>query len=87
MKLTNSAAAAILEVMKKRKLDPDKVVFEFHLLKNGGIGIGFTKDRQGQSFQYGELTVMVGNGVDMGDTIVDYGEVNGRLGIIFLENK
>ena len=87
MKITNSAAAAILEVMKKRKLDPKQVVFEFHLLENGGIGIGFTKDRQGTALQYGELTVMIGNGVDMGETTVDYGQVNGRLGIIFLENQ
>lgn len=86
MKLTDSAVAAILNVMKKRRLDTSKVVFEFHLLKNGGIGIGFTKDRQGISQQYGELTVMIGNGVNMGNTIVDFGEVKGRMGLIFLEN-
>ncbi len=87
MRLTDSAASAILEVMKKRRLDPKQVVFEFNLLDNGGVGIGFTKDRQGTAQQYGELTVMIGNGVEMGDTVVDYGEVNGRNGIIFLENK
>ncbi len=87
MRLTDSAAAAILEVMKKRRLDPKKIVFEFHRLDNGGVGIGFTKDRQGTAQQYGELTVMIGNGVDMGETVVDYGEVNGRMGIIFLEGQ
>lgn len=87
MKLTESAANAILSVMKKRKLDPKKVVFEFHLLNNGEIGIGFTRDRQGVSQQYGELTVMIGNGVEMGDTIVDFGKVNGRMGIILLNNN
>lgn len=87
MKLTESAANAILNVMKKRKLDPKKIVFEFHLLNNGGIGIGFTRDRQGVSQQYGELTVMIGNGVEMGDTIVDFGEVDGRMGIILLNNN
>ena len=87
MKLTESAANAILSVMKKRKLDPKKIVFEFHLLDNGGIGIGFTRDRQGVSQQYGELTVMIGNGVEMGETIVDFGKVNGRMGIILLNNN
>lgn len=87
MRLTDSAAAALLEVMKNRKLDPKKIVFQFHLLDNGGVGIGFTRDRQGTLQQYGELTVMVGHGVDMGETVVDFGEVNGRKGIIFLENK
>lgn len=86
MKLTESAITAILHVMKKRKLDTKKVVFEFHLLDNGGVGIGFTRDRQGVPHQYGDLTVMVGNGVDMSGTTVDFGEVNGRMGLIFLED-
>ena len=86
MKLTESAVAAILNVMKKRRLDPNQVVFEFHLLDNGGVGIGFTRDRQGVSQQYGDLTVMVGNGVNMGNTTVDFGEIKGRMGLIFLEN-
>lgn len=86
MKLTDSAAAAILEVMKKRRLDPKKIKFEFHLLENGGVGIGFTPDRHGTVQQYGDLTVVIGRGVDMGNTVVDFGEVDGRMGIIFLEN-
>jgi hypothetical protein len=86
MKLTDSAVTAILNVMKKRKLDTNQVVFEFHLLDNGGVGIGFTRDRQGVSQQYGDLTVMVGNGVNMGNTTVDFGEVKGRMGLIFLED-
>lgn len=49
MKLTDSAVEAILHVMKKRKLDTKQVVFEFHLLDNGGVGIGFSRDRQGVS--------------------------------------
>ena len=56
-------------------------------MNNGEIGIGFTRDRQGVSQQYGELTVMIGNGVEMGDTIVDFGKVNGRMGIILLNNN
>jgi hypothetical protein len=87
MKLTDSAVTAILDVMKKKRLDPKKIVFEFHLLGNGGIGIGFTRDRQGISQEYGELTVMIGNGVEMGETVIDFGEVNGRMGIIFLEQS
>ena len=87
MKLTDPASKAILEVMKKRKLDPKKFVFEFFRLENGGVGIGFAKDRHGTAFQYGDLTVMVGHNVDLGDITVDFGEVNGRNGLIFLENK
>jgi len=87
MKLTDSATAAILDVMKKRRLDPKKIAFEFHLLENGGVGIGFSRDKHGTSLQYGDLTVIIGNGVDMGNTTIDYGEVKGRLGIIFLDNN
>jgi len=87
MKLTDSAATAILDVMKKRKLDPKKIVFEFHLLENGGVGIGFSRDKHGTSLQYGDLTVIIGNGVDMGNTVIDFGQVNGRMGIIFLDNN
>ena len=87
MKLTDSAVEAILHVTKKRKLDTKQVVFEFHLLDNGGVGIGFTRDRQGVSHQYGDLTVTVGHGVDMSGTTVDFGEVNGRMGLIFLDEQ
>jgi hypothetical protein len=87
MKLTDSAAEAILGVMKRRKLDPKKIVFEFRLLENGAVGIGFNQERQGQAQQYGDLTVMIGYGVDMGNTIVDFGEVKGKKGIIFLDNN
>lgn len=87
MKITDSAAQIILEIMKKKRLDPKEFVFEFHLLENGGVGIGFTKDRQGLAIKHGELTIMIGHGVDMGDTVVDYGEIDGRMGLIFLEKK
>lgn len=87
MTITPAAVTAILDVMKRRHLDPKQVMFEFHLLANGGVGIGFSRDRHGTVKQYGDLTVVIGAGVEMGETVVDYGEVGSRKGIIFLERK
>ena len=87
MILTELAAKNILHTMKKNGLNPREVVFEFILLGNGGIGVGFNRDRQGTAENYGELTVMIGNGVEVNNMVVDFQEINGRKGLIFLERK
>jgi hypothetical protein len=87
MKFTDSAITAVLEVMKKRELDPKKVYFEFCLLQNGAVGMGFTDSRLGKTFQFGELTVIIDQRANVDTMVVDYGEVNGRKGLIFLEQK
>lgn len=87
MKFTESAITAILEVMRKRGLDPKKFVFDISIRENGSVGIGFTKDRAGVANQYGDLTVMIGHNIDMNGVVVDFGEINGRKGIIFLPEE
>ena len=82
MQLTNSAINAILEVMQHRKLDPRLVLFEFQLLENGGIGIGFTRERYGQIKEFDRLSVVVDDGIQA-NILVDFGEVNDRKGLFF----
>ena len=87
MKFTESATNAILETMRRRDLDPKEFVFDVSLRENGSVGIGFTKDRAGKTSQYGDLIVMIGNGIDMNGVVVDFGEINGRRGIVFVTEE
>jgi hypothetical protein len=87
MKFTDSAVTTVLDIMKKRSLDPKKVFFEFRLLQNGAIGMGFSWDRLGKLFQFGELNVIIDPRINVDEMTVDYGEVSGRKGLIFLEGK
>lgn len=86
MRFTDEAARAILQIMKRRSLDPRKIVFELSILADGSIGIRFNQDRQGVSHKFGELTVMIDPRLESNQTVIDYGEIEGRKGIIFLEN-
>lgn len=87
MKFTDSAINAILETMRKRGLNPKEFVFDVSLRENGSVGIGFTKDRAGKTSKYGDLIVMIGHGIDMNGVVVDFGEVNGRRGIVFVTEE
>jgi len=87
MRFTESATTAILETMRNRGLDPKEFVFDVSIRENGAVGIGFTKDRAGVASQYGDLTVMIGHNIDMEGVVVDFGEVDGRRGIIFLSEE
>jgi hypothetical protein len=87
MKFTDTAIAAVLEVMKKRRLDPQKFYFEFCLLQNGAVGMGFTDRKLGTTFRFGELNVIIDQRANVDNMTVDYGEVGDRKGLIFLEGK
>ena len=87
MRFTESAINVILEIMKKRGLDPNIFVFDVSIRENGSVGIGFTKDRAGKALQYGDLTVMIGHNIDMDGVVVDFGEVNKRRGIVFVTEE
>lgn len=87
MKFTDSAVSKILEIMKRKRLDPKKVFFALRTMDNGEVGIGFSRERDGTSQKFGELTVSVGRGISMPNLLVDFCEIDGRKGIIFLEEN
>lgn len=87
MKFTESAVDAILGTMKRKGLSPKEFIFELSIRENGAFGIGFSKDRVGFKHQYGDLVIMVGPNLDMSGITIDFGEIDGRQGIIFLTDK
>ena len=88
MKITDKAAQAILGVMFKKGLDPKTFFLEIGLFSNamgksGKFGMAFTQDKDGQLLQFGQLTVIVNHDIDTTGVVIDFGEVNGRFGLIF----
>lgn len=86
MKITETATNAIIGVMKKKGLDPKKTFLEVGLFE-GNLGMTFSRDRVGRTIQFGDLTVVVQNNVDSDGVVIDFGEVNGRMGLIFLTEE
>jgi hypothetical protein len=82
MRITESAAKAILQVMVKKGLNPKQVHFEIGMF-DGSFGIRFNKDRHGKIMQFGPLTVVVADNVDTTGVVLDFGEINGRKGLLF----
>ncbi len=64
MRITEAAAAAILNVMEKKKLDPSKIAFEVKIGDSGDMGIGFNRERVGIKYHFGKLTVVVDRRID-----------------------
>ena len=83
MKITDSASIAITNVMKSKGLNPKTTFLEIGVFE-GNLGIGFTREPIGKTVKYGELNVVITSQVDTAGIIVDYGEVNGKRGLIFL---
>jgi hypothetical protein len=83
MKLTESAATAILEVMKKKGLDHKKTFLEIGVF-DSALGMSFTRDKNGRLVKFGNLSVVIAHNVDTTGVVIDFGEVNGRKGLIFL---
>lgn len=83
MKITESASQIIVQTMRKKGLDPDKVFFEIGVFE-GNLGLGFTREPLGKIVKQGELNLVVSNEVDSDDMTIDYGEIDGKKGIIFL---
>lgn len=86
MKISESASKVILSIMEKNNLDPKSYYLKFEIMTNGALGFTFTSESEKCEYHHG-LGVCVDASVSMKDTFVDYGEVNGRKGIIFMENK
>ena len=83
MKITETAIQAVLDIMKNQKLDPQEVYFEIKLLPNGAVGIGFNRDIDGQIREFGELKTVISPKIDMEGVVVDFGETNGKKGLLF----
>jgi hypothetical protein len=83
MKIKEEAAKAVLQVMQRKGLDPKKHYLEF-AANNDGITVSFTNERYGKVLQFGELSVCVSPLLDTTGVIVDFGEIEGRKGLIFL---
>lgn len=83
MRITESASAAILGVMTKKGLNPKKIFLEIGLFHDN-LGLAFTKEKMGKLVQFGGLNVVINNNIDTTDVVIDFGEVNGRKGLIFL---
>lgn len=83
MRFTESATNAILNTMRSKGLDPKTTFLEIGTF-NGNLGIGFTRDKIGRLVSNGDLTIVVASNVDTTGVVVDFGEVGGRKGLIFL---
>jgi hypothetical protein len=83
MKITESANQMIVYTMKKKGLDPSKVFLEIGIF-NGDLGMGFTREPFGKIMKEGELNLVLSGQVDADNLTVDYGEVDGKKGLIFL---
>jgi len=84
MNLTETARDAIIEVMKKKNLDPQEWYLEFRIVDNGAIGLGFTKKALRQILEFGELRLTIDGVIDTEGVVVDYGENDGRKGLFFI---
>ena len=83
MKFSESAVAAILKVMTGRGLNPQTTFLEIGVFE-GNLGMGFTRESLGKIFEFGSLRVIVANNVDTTGIVVDFGEVAGKKGLVFL---
>jgi hypothetical protein len=87
MRLTKYASEAILSVMDRIGLDPAKCYFGVKQLDNGALGIGFTEESEGETTEHGKLRVTIANNVNTENVVVDFGEVDGKQGLVFISEE
>lgn len=83
MRITDNAANAIVNVMKTKGLNPKDTFLEIGVFE-GNLGMSFSKDAMGKMIKHGELTMVISSEVDSTGVVIDFGEVNGKKGLIFL---
>jgi hypothetical protein len=83
MRITDSAAQAIVQVMKSKGLNPENTFLEIGVFE-GNLGMGFTRDALGKRVKSGDLTIVISSEVDASGVVIDFGETNGKKGLIFL---
>jgi hypothetical protein len=87
MRVTESAANAIVHVMSSKKLPPEEWSLEICTLENGALGMGFTQEKKGHVVEFGDLSVVVADNVNSEGVVVDFGEVEGKQGLVFLSEE
>lgn len=84
MTITQPAIELILVIMKKNDLNPLFTYLQLERVK-GACGISFVREyTTGQKLTFGALKVIVKD-PELSKVSVDFGEVNGRKGLIFRE--
>ncbi len=87
MRLTEYATEAIIGVMNAKGLPHKEWALEICTLDNGALGMGFTQERKGRAIEFGELTVMIADNVNSEGVVIDFGEVDGKRGLVFLSEE
>ena len=87
MRITEYAVGAILAVMEKEKLDPEGVYFGIKQMDNGALGIGFTQEPEGRVMEFEQLKVTIANNINVEGVVVDFGEIDGKRGLVFLSEE
>ena len=82
MKVTQSAAEAILEIMKKEGLDPERfsILLDQH---RHGCAFEFTDEVRGLYYHFHGLNVQATQAIDVNSMIIDYVERDGKRGLVF----
>lgn len=83
MRITESASNAIINAMKSKGLDLKTTYLEIGIFE-GNLGMGFTRNPIGTTIKNGELSIVVSSKLDTEGVVIDFGEVNGKLGLVFL---
>lgn len=86
MQFTKSSIDALRHVMKKNNLDKNKIVFEIKS-HNGNLSIRFCPEITGEILFIEDLRIVVDGDLKNAEIVVDFGEVNGKKGIIFLQGN
>ncbi len=83
MEITESAVNSILNIMKSKGLNPKNTFFEIGIFE-GNLGLGFTREKIGKIVKKGDLTIIVASTIESENIKIDFGEVNGKKGLVFL---
>lgn len=83
MHITESAIEAILQIMKSKNLDSEKVFFEMRAMPDQSIVIGFNREKLGNVMKFGNLQVIVSSNIDTEGVVVDYVENGDKKGLVF----
>ena len=88
MKMTESAALAILDIMKQHDLDPKNTSLRLEENKKGAFSIFFSKDLTGSEINIHGLKVLVSRTINKENLIIDFCESpNKQKGLLFREDK
>lgn len=84
VRITESAVRAILNIMARKGLDNTEYALDLRII-DGIAGVGFTREKDGIVRMFHDLTVNIDPRVMQQDMYLDFGEVDGKQGIIFKE--